>query len=516
MEQFDLRTLQNGSDIRGIGIETDKHALTLTNGHIQQIANGFVNWLAQKKGLSGQVKVAVGHDSRLSAERIKTALIDQLTSRGVDVLDMGLATTPAMFMATQYKEYQADAALMITASHLPYFYNGIKFFTKSGGAEHADITFMLENPEVQQEYFSGGAVETGELLATYARDLVTKIRAGIHGAADPLQPLAGSKIIVDAGNGAGGFFATEVLAELGADITGSQFLEPDGHFPHHIPNPDNNEAMASLKKAVLANGADLGVIFDTDVDRSALMDARGESYNRNPLIAMISSILLREYPGTTIVTDSTTSNHLQDFIESRGGKQHRFKRGYRNVINEAIRLNEAGTPSEIAIEISGHAALKENYFLDDGAYLVAKILMTYAELRTEGGSLQDLITDLVEPAESTEARLHIEAPDFKIYGQTVLRNLPAYVRTVPGFTLEPLNHEGVRVNTSGEFGQGWFLLRMSLHEPVMPMSIESDEPGGVRKIKQALQPFFAQYEELIQRSSIYKFLRSCYLKNKRS
>ncbi|WP_099222210.1 phosphomannomutase/phosphoglucomutase [Listeria costaricensis] len=496
MEQFDLRTLQNGSDIRGIGIETDKHALTLTNENIRLIAHGFANWLEQKKGLSGRVKVAVGHDSRLSAERIKTELIDQLVKRGVDVLDVGLATTPAMFMATQYADYQADAALMITASHLPYFYNGIKFFTKSGGAEHEDIAFMLENPVAHGD-FSGGTVEQRALLTTYAEDLVAKIRAGIRGAADPLKPLAGSKIVVDAGNGAGGFFATEVLAPLGADITGSQFLEPDGHFPNHIPNPDNDEAMASLKRAVLANGADLGVIFDTDVDRSALMDARGESYNRNPLIAMISRILLREHPGTTIVTDSTTSNHLEDFIEACGGKQHRFKRGYRNVINEAIRLNEAGTPSEIAIEISGHAALKENYFLDDGAYLVAKILMTYAELRAEGRSLQDLIADLVEPAESTEARLHIEAPDFKIYGQTVLRNLPAYVRTVPGFTLEPVNHEGVRVNTSGEFGQGWFLLRMSLHEPVMPMSIESDEPGGIQKIKQALQPFFAQYEALI-------------------
>lgn len=292
------------------------------------------------------------------------------------------------------------------------------------------------------------------------------------------------------------FFAEKVLAELGADISGSQFLDPDGNFPNHIPNPDNEEAMASLKKAVLASGADLGVIFDTDVDRAAIMDKNGESLNRNPLIAVISSIILEEKPGTTIVTDSTTSGHLQTFIEAKGGKQHRFKRGYRNVINEALRLNADGTPSEIAIEVSGHAALKENYFLDDGAYLIAKILMTYATLRKNGKDLPDLIADLREPAESEEIRLSITATDFKAYGKEVLADFLTFVEADPDMELEPVNQEGIRVNTKGALGEGWFLLRMSLHEPVMPMNLESDEAGGIRKVKDRLAEFFASKAEL--------------------
>ncbi|MBC1482376.1 phosphomannomutase/phosphoglucomutase [Listeria sp. FSL L7-1509] len=493
-----LEALQNGSDIRGIAIATEKYPITLTDERVEKIAYGFAKWLKAEKGVENQATVAIGHDSRLSAERLKAALIKGLLFAGIDVVDVGLATTPAMFMATQYEDYNCDAGIMITASHLPFMYNGLKLFTKSGGAEHEDIDYIVSHADKSfiETGLNAGKVTKQDLLSTYAADLTAKIRAGITGAADKMKPLEGSHIIVDAGNGAGGFFAEKVLAELGADISGSQFLDPDGHFPNHIPNPDNEEAMASLKKAVLASGADLGVIFDTDVDRSAIMDKHGESLNRNPLIAVISSIILQEKPGTTIVTDSTTSGHLQAFIAEKGGKQHRFKRGYRNVINEALRLNREGTPSEIAIEVSGHAALKENYFLDDGAYLIAKILMTYATLHRNGQDLADLIADLKEPAESEEIRLSITANDFKAYGQEVLTDFQKFVEADNDMSLEPENLEGIRVNTSGALGEGWFLLRMSLHEPVMPMNLESDEVGGILKVKERLAGFFASKAEL--------------------
>ncbi|KGL43292.1 phosphomannomutase/phosphoglucomutase [Listeria newyorkensis] len=491
-----LKDLQNGSDIRGIAIETEKHDVTLTDEHVSAIATGFAAWLRDVKKTGDKPTVAIGHDSRLSAERVKDVLVASLTRSGIDVVDVGLATTPAMFMATQYEDYQCDAAIMITASHLPYFYNGLKLFTRDGGAEHEDIDYIVEHADAVVVAGVAGTVAHKPLLQNYAADLVDKIRAGIDDQEDYEKPLAGSHIVVDAGNGAGGFFATEVLAKLGADITGSQFLDPDGNFPNHIPNPDNNEAMASLKEAVLANKADLGVIFDTDVDRAAIVNREGESLNRNPLIAVISAIILEEHPGTTIVTDSTTSTHLEHFIEGLGGKQHRFKRGYRNVINEAIRLNEAGTQSEIAIEVSGHAALKENYFLDDGAYLIAKILMRYAKLRKEGKDLADLTRDLKVPADNDEIRLSILASNFKAYGLAALEDFKGFVAKTDGLELEPVNQEGVRVNTSGAFGNGWFLLRMSLHEPVMPVNLESDEIGGVDKIKAVLQEFFGKYEEI--------------------
>lgn len=188
------------------------------------------------------------------------------------------------------------------------------------------------------------------------------------------------KIIVDAGNGSGGFYAEKVLKNLGADVEGSQFLDPDGMFPNHIPNPENKEAMDSISKATVNSNADLGIIFDTDVDRAAIVDSKGMEINKNSLIALISNIVLRENPGSTIVTDSVTSIGLNEYISEHGGVHHRFKRGYKNVINEAIRLNNEGISAPLAIETSGHAALKENYFLDDGAYLVSKIIINAAKM----------------------------------------------------------------------------------------------------------------------------------------
>ncbi len=182
-----------------------------------------------------------------------------------------------------------------------------------------------------------------------------------------------------------------MLAPLGADISGSQFLDPDGRFPNHIPNPENETAMKSVCGAVVKAKADLGVIFDTDVDRGGAVDSKGDEINRNRLVAIASAIALENCPGGTVVTDSITSSGLKEYIEKTlGGKHRRFKRGYRNVINEALRLNAEGVNCPLAIETSGHAAMKENYFLDDGAYLVTKIIIKTAQLRAQGRTLEDL------------------------------------------------------------------------------------------------------------------------------
>ncbi len=207
----------------------------------------------------------------------------------------------------------------------------------------------------------------------------------------------------------------KVLKPLGADTTGSQFLEPDGTFPNHIPNPENKEAMNSICQAVVKNKADFGIIFDTDVDRVAAVDHEGNELNRNRMIALISAIVLQEHPGSTIVTDSITSDGLTQFIEQHlKGKHHRFKRGYKNVINESIRLNNSGEESWLAIETSGHGAMKENYFLDDGAYLATKLLIELAKTKLQGKLLTDLISGLQEPVESEEFRLKIKVDNLNI------------------------------------------------------------------------------------------------------
>ncbi|BBA92615.1 phosphohexomutase domain-containing protein [Streptococcus ruminantium] len=489
--------LQNGSDIRGIAIATDEYAVNLTTQATQNIVRGLIHWLIQDPELAqtyqqGQLTIGIGRDSRLSGPDLVSTFTEEAVRLGIQMIDFGIATTPALFMSTQYPQFKCHAGVMITASHLPYYFNGIKIFSANGGAEHDDIDFILSHYE-DLPSSRLGSVTQADLMTPYAQDLVTKIRQACKGQE---KPLSGLNIIVDAGNGAGGFFAGKVLAELGADTTGSQFLDPDGTFPNHIPNPDNKEAMESIRQAVLKQGADLGIIFDTDVDRAALVTKSGSILNRNNLIAVLSQIILAEHPGTSIVTNSPTTEHLKVFIEGLGGKQIRYISGYRNVINKALETNKAGIDCQLAIETSGHAAFKENYFLDDGTYVAAKILMLLPKLQAQGQSLDDLIAQLKQPVETQEVRFKLESPDYRKLGEQVIAALRQ--TQFEGFTFNPENEEGVRFDLTAPYGEGWLLLRMSLHEPLLVLQVENDQAGHIPAVLQTISTFLDKYPTVNQ------------------
>lgn len=491
---MDYRKLQNGSDIRGVALEgVEGQHVNLTEQACRDIGRGFALWLCRRIGTGKTLRVAVGRDSRLSGEKLCGWITAAMAESGIAVTDFGMASTPAMFMATVTEGYRFDGAVMITASHLPFNRNGFKFFTAQGGVESSDIREILAFAGgTETTGLPAGSVERGKFMDTYAAILADKIRA----ATGEERPLEGFRVVVDAGNGAGGFYVDKVLKPLGADTTGSRFLEPDGSFPNHIPNPENEEAMASILEAVRESKADFGIIFDTDVDRAGAVLSDGSELNRNRIIAMLAAILLREHPGTTIVTDSITSTGLAKFITAKGGKHHRFKRGYRNVINESIRLNDLGQDSQLAMETSGHGALKENYFLDDGAYLVTKLLIELARGRRDGYTLESLIDGLEEPAESCEFRMNILREEFKPYGQQVIDALTAYAQTQEGWSLAPDNFEGVRVNLDADHGDGWFLLRLSLHDPLLPLNMESNTVGGTKTIARELASFLREWDGL--------------------
>lgn len=481
------KKLQNGSDIRGVALEgIEGENVNLTEEVIMTIGKSFVCWLRKTMGVKNPT-ITVGMDCRLSSNAIKGAFIKGAAEAGANVVDCGLASTPAMFMTTISDTVKATASVMVTASHLPFNRNGLKFFTPKGGLDSKDIAAILEIAENGEYAYDGakGNATAMDFMSVYSRHIDDYIREGVK-ADDYDHPLKGMHIIVDAGNGNGGFFE-KILRSLGANTEGSQFLEPDGHFPNHIPNPENAEAMASVCKAVETTDADLGVIFDTDVDRSAIIGRKGEPINRNSLIALISAVILEEHPGSTIVTDSVTSDGLAEYISSKGGKHHRFRRGYKNVINEGIRLNENGEECWLAIETSGHAALRENHFLDDGAYLAAKLIVHAAKMNREGKQVHEIIASLKQPKESKEIRIKLTDPDFKAYGAKVLEDMKAKTEEMPGWTIVQPNYEGLRVSCTNTDENGWWLLRMSLHDPVMPLNIESNVEGGVEAIERKLK-----------------------------
>ena len=524
--------LQNGSDVRGFALTAPGEPQNLFPSMARNIGAAFVFWLAERTGKPAEyLRVGIGHDSRLTACALTAGAAAGILEEGSSVYLCGLATTPAMFLSTVLEESAFDGAIMITASHLPYNRNGLKFFTKDGGLSKNAIAEILELASVRAEATGPAmvpleAMETaliemegalgnghdpeknrdislrmpGELYGFNLIDIYSRHMKGIicreTGVEEKDLPLKGLHIVVDAGNGASGFFATEILKPLGADIAGSVFLEPDGMFPNHVPNPENPDAMAAISKAVLEANADLGVIFDCDGDRAAVVFSNGREVNRNALIALISAIVAKDHPGSTVVTDSVTSDELTAFLRFTLGLKHfRYRRGYKNVIDRAIALGADGQDCQLAMETSGHGALKENYFSDDGAYLCVKIISEMARLHGEGRRIEELIARLKEPAEAREIRIRILDDDFRAYGQWVLDGFAAYARREGWKVVEP-NFEGVRVAFDDEEVKGWLLLRLSLHDPILPLNLESAEKGGTGVLLERIRPFFESYEDL--------------------
>ncbi len=478
---MDLRALISGSDVRGKALG---EGAVLNDALAARLGGAFACWLYRRK--EARPKVYIGRDSRLTGEALSAAFAEGLRKGGAEVVDVGLCTTPAMYMILISEGWGGDGSVMVTASHLPPERNGFKFFLPGGGIgldTLKEILALAGNGEALSR--DGGSVSSAAFLPAYRAMLRRRILACLD--TDEEKPLAGLHVAVDAGNGAGGFYAG-FLEELGARVDGSRYLDPDGRFPNHIPNPEDPTAMASISEAVVRSGADMGVIFDTDCDRAAIVDRSGREINRNRLIALVSAMLLNRRSGITVVTDSVTSTGLRKFLEERGGVQYRFKRGYHNVIQEARRLNAEGVDCPLAMETSGHAALRENHFLDDGMYLVTLLIGEAMRLKRQGGDLFGLIRDLKEPAESAEVRLGITAADFRTAGEEAIRAVTDRAAADPGWNIAPDNREGIRItfDLDGEKESAWFLLRLSVHDPVLPLNLESDVKGGCLRMARAL------------------------------
>jgi len=547
---MDIRKLKSGTDIRGVAIG---EGITLSKEAAKRLALGFAMFLEQRGNVSNRrggrsrpLVIAIGHDSRLSAKDISDAAIEGLMYKCGEVYFCGLSSTPAMFMTTVLND--CDGAIMLTASHHPKNRNGFKFFTKDGGISKTDLDEIIKLAEGLE--FTHDNNEATLIKKDFLENYCQHMKDYFIRELGSEKPLKGYKVAVDAGNGAAGFYATRILQPLGADISSSQFLDPDGNFPNHVPNPEDKEAIESISKRVVDAGSDLGIIFDTDGDRSAIVLKDGKEVNRNRLIALSAAIVIEEererchlaaanhpapcqevfvghpstggefyanrqstnyqstnrQPSTTgkgdpsallgsvqddntplctsrqpiIVTDSVTSEGLKEFIEKLGAVHIRYKRGYQNVIGYAKKLCDEGHNAPLAIETSGHGALRENYFLDDGAYLAAKILIKAIKLKREGKDLNYLIKDLKEPLEEKAFRLSLGGENWRKTGAEVLGRLEELGKK---YRVAEDSHEGIRVYLEG----GFFMARMSVHDPVVAVNLETDNVGGVARIEGILR-----------------------------
>ncbi|WJX44492.1 hypothetical protein P8452_31458 [Trifolium repens] len=519
-EELDkIRRLQNGSDVRGIALEGEKgRTVDLTPPAVEAISESFGEWvingLEKQKGYPVEnVSVSLGRDPRITGSKLSVAVFAGLARAGCMIFDMGLATTPACFMSTLLPPFVYDASIMMTASHLPYTRNGLKFFTKRGGLTSLEVEEVCD---IAARKYANRMAKVSTLLkvlptrvdfmSAYSKHLREIIKERISHPLHYETPLEGFQIIVNAGNGSGGFFTWDVLDKLGADTFGSLHLKPDGMFPNHIPNPEDKIAMAMTRAAVLEYSADLGIVFDTDVDRSGVVDNKGNSINGDKLIALMSAIVLKENPGSTIVTDARTSMSLTKFITDRGGHHCLYRVGYRNVIDKGVQLNKDGIETHLMMETSGHGALKENHFLDDGAYMVVKIIIEMVRMKLGGSDegIGSLIKDLEEPSESVELRINIvsEPRYAKAKGSEAIETFRNYIEEgkLKGWELDSCGDcwvsEGCLVDTNdtpthidaqmyrakvsnNEHGQhGWVHVRQSIHNPNIAVNLQSSIQGG--------------------------------------
>ncbi|MBR2622689.1 MAG: phosphomannomutase/phosphoglucomutase [Clostridia bacterium] len=498
MTTVDYLELRHGANVRGIATAlTEDQSIDLTEEVASNIAKAFCVWLVSRTGKI-KVSVAIGYDARLSSPILCEAAASAILSIGHDVIVTDLSTAPSMSVLLQddawKTQYPCDGAIMITGGNLPAEYNGFKFFFGDGSLTAEAVESMLafaDTYHYTEPPTSGQRIETSYMDA-YAERFVAMIR----NATQEELPLLNKKIVVDAGNGVGGFFVDKVLIPLGADTVGSQYLEPDGTFPHYVPDPENGELILSLSKAVLDAQADLGILFSADGERIGLVDQDGSVINRNRFVALMSAIVLAEKPGT-IVTDSITSDGVTKFINSRGGKHHRFMRGYQKVIDEARRLNGWGEYAPLAIETSGLAAMLENDFHNDSTYLLARLLIAYVAAAKNKQTLSDLIADLEQPAQTLEARILI--PDETSAALNAIRAIceyEAYALRTPYTTPAENNHEGCRVNYDEKHGNGWAMLRTSSHKDGVLVLIESASEHGAIKMAKDLYYFLRTFPYL--------------------
>jgi len=470
----DWRKLLSGTGIRG----TDE---ALTDEFAAKFGYAFAQWLAKELDTTTDLlTIAVGRDTRLSGRRLSRALIKGFTAADCDVLDCGVSASPAVFMTLNRHSRRADGAVMITGGHLPGEMNGFKLAARTDAPDGEEIAAMIEN--AIQLRLPERLVSYERPMESYAEYLGECAREFLQD--DALRPLIGLHVVVDSSNGAGGFFA-DFLEDLGADTTGSYNQQPDGRYPDHAPDIAAPGALENLARKVMEEEADLGVMFDADCERAAIVDGDGTIITGNRLIALLSAKLLDDQPGATIVTDSVTSSGLTRFINEWGGVHYRFKRGNRNVIEEARRLVGEGIDCPLAIETSGHAAFRDNNFLDDGVYL-ATMLVCYAyDLKRSDKNLSMLISDLSEPVESTEIRLRIDSDDIKQAARDVIEVVLSNTLENPEWRLATDSREGVRIlfNLEGGVENAWIQLRMSVHDPaVMVLNAESDVEGGIKKM----------------------------------
>ena len=462
------------NDIRGI------YGDDITEELFYYTGRGFVQFLVNHtKKLPSDIWISVCRDARLHSPSLSKSLIEGVRSCGANVVDLGLAPTPIGYYSEVVgvppfitKYMPVTGAMIITASHNPSQYNGMKMtFEKQSLNEEQiqevkELTFEEYKLNIPPVPF--GILNEYDIIPDYIEDM--KKRFGRIG--------EGIKVVVDSANATGGVVAPKLYRALGCEVV-ELYSMPDGRFPHHHPNPSDEKTLADIKKAVVANKADIGIAFDGDSDRIGVIDSEGNSITGDKLLLIYAEDIIKEYNQKGIkpivVSEVKCSQVLYDTINEMGGIAVMCKTGHGYIKSK---MKETG--AILAGEMSGHTFFKDRYYgFDDAVYAGCRIIEIVAKNKKANPSFK--IIDMLKPFDAVYSSSEVRLSCPNSLKKDTLEEFQKVIATNPDFfgtkIKDIITLDGMRI----VFDKGFALIRQSNTEPVFTLRFEADSKENAQK-----------------------------------
>ena len=437
-------------DIRGVV------GKSLTPAVVRAVGQGLGS-LARERGRD---TFAIGRDGRLSGPELAAALADGLRAASANVIDLGMVVTPMTYFAA--KHLATGCSVMVTGSHNPPDYNGLKMVVDDGTLAGEDIQALRARIEEGRLATGAGAYRTHDIGPAYLDRIAGDVKLA--------RPM---KVAVDCGNGVAGAYAPALYRRMGCDVV-ELFCDVDGRFPNHHPDPSQPKNLADLVRRLEAGDCELGLAFDGDGDRLGVVTRDGHVIYPDRQLMLFAADLLGRVPGATVIYDVKSTRNLKPWIARHGGVPLLWKTGH-----SLIKAKMKETQAALAGEMSGHTFFGERWYgFDDGLYAGARLLEIVSRERDPSAVLKALPDALSTP------ELNVACAEGEPHA---LVARIAATATFPTAT-EVIRLDGVRV----EYADGFGLARASNTTPVVVLRFEADSPQALARIQAEFRSVLAQ------------------------
>jgi phosphomannomutase/phosphoglucomutase len=435
-------------DIRGIV------GKTLTANIVEAIGHAIGSEASARK----QHTIAIGRDGRLSGPELIAALARGIQKSGINVIDVGCVPTPMVYFAAY--QLQTSCAVMLTGSHNPPDYNGLKMVLDGETLSGDTIQSLRMRIEQNNLTHGNGSYTQQDISAAYMARIVSDIKLA--------RPM---RVTVDCGNGVAGAYVADLYRQLGCTVT-EMFCEVDGHFPNHHPDPSDPKNLVDLINALRDNNGELGLAFDGDGDRLGVVTKDGKIIFPDRQLMLFAADVLSRNPGAEIIFDIKSTRNLFAWIKNHGGKPTLWKTGHSLV---KAKMRETG--ALLAGEMSGHVFFKERWYgFDDGLYTGARLLEILSKIANPSDTLNALPDAFCTP------ELHIQTAEGE--NHALLEQLQRTAKFTDA--KEIITLDGLRV----EYADGFGLARPSNTTPVIVLRFEADTEEGLQRIQNDFRAIF--------------------------